>query len=205
MLAMLDIQAHPGSGRAIRTGLVSDHHARCAGWLSHQLAQELLHCELLRCAPALAALNQGAENKAVSIDGANMALRLAVDRDHDARRDATCRRTEARAEGSCLRGSVRTSEPSTIRFRGWFMADDDPARREQVLDHPEAERNAEIEPDSLLDDFGRELIAAINRFRCRHHHAQIADVRRYLVNLTVPQGHQPDDGLPNRRPFMPII
>jgi hypothetical protein len=75
------------------------------------------------------------------------------------------------------------------------MADDDPARREQVLDHPEAERNAEIEPDSLLDDFGRELIAAINGFRCRHHHAQIADVRRYLVNLTVPQGRRTTDCL----------
>jgi hypothetical protein len=67
-----------------------------------------------------------------------------------------------------------------------FMADDDPARREQVLDHPQAERKADREPDSLLDDVRREPVAAINGFRCRHHRAQIADVRRHFVNLTVP-------------------
>jgi hypothetical protein len=32
------------------------------------------------------------------------------------------------------------------------MADDDPARRQQVLDRPQAERKTEIEPGSLLDD-----------------------------------------------------
>jgi hypothetical protein len=78
VLAMLEGHAHPGPGSAIRTELVGDHHARCAGLLSYQLAQELL-----RCAPALTALNQSVKNEAVSIDGANMALPLAVDRDHD--------------------------------------------------------------------------------------------------------------------------
>jgi hypothetical protein len=33
------------------------------------------------------------------------------------------------------------------------MADDDSARCQKVLDHPQAERKTEIEPDSLLDDF----------------------------------------------------
>jgi hypothetical protein len=33
---------------------------------------------------------------------------------------------------------------------------------------------------------GREPVVAINGFRCRHHRAQIADVRRHFVNLTVP-------------------
>jgi hypothetical protein len=32
------------------------------------------------------------------------------------------------------------------------MADDDPARRQQVLDHPQAERKTDRETDSLLDD-----------------------------------------------------
>ncbi len=83
VLAMLDIHAHPGPGSAIRTWLVGDHHAWRAGWLADELAQELLHCELLSCAPTLAALNEGVGNQAISINGANMALRLAVDRDHD--------------------------------------------------------------------------------------------------------------------------
>jgi hypothetical protein len=34
------------------------------------------------------------------------------------------------------------------------MADDDPARRQQVLDHPQAEWTTDREPDSLLDDVG---------------------------------------------------
>jgi hypothetical protein len=35
------------------------------------------------------------------------------------------------------------------------MADDDPARRQQVLDHPEAEWKTDREPHGLLDDVGR--------------------------------------------------
>jgi hypothetical protein len=34
------------------------------------------------------------------------------------------------------------------------MADNDPARRQQVLDHPQAGRTTDTEPDSLLDDVG---------------------------------------------------
>jgi hypothetical protein len=34
------------------------------------------------------------------------------------------------------------------------MADDDPARRQQVFDHPEAGRTTDREPDSLFDDVG---------------------------------------------------
>jgi hypothetical protein len=35
------------------------------------------------------------------------------------------------------------------------IADDDPARCQQVLDHPQAERKADIEPHGLLDDVRR--------------------------------------------------
>ena len=89
LLAMLDIHARPGPGRAVGTELVGDHHARCAGLLSYQLAQELL-----RCAPALTALNQSVKNEAVSLDGAPQPTHLAVDRDHDraASRSSTIRR-----------------------------------------------------------------------------------------------------------------
>jgi hypothetical protein len=80
---MLDIHAHPDPGSAIRTGPIGDHHPRRAGWLSYQLAQELLHCELLCCAPIPAALNQIVKNEAVRIDGAPQPMILAVDRDHD--------------------------------------------------------------------------------------------------------------------------
>ncbi len=52
--------------------------------------------------------------------------------------------------------------------------------------HPQAERKTDREPDRLLDDVRREPVAAINGFRCRHHRARRADVRRHFVNLTVP-------------------
>ena len=70
------------------------------------------------------------------------------------------------------------------------MADDDPARRQQVLDRPQAERKTAIEPDSLLDDFGREPVAAINGFRTRDHCARGAHVRRHFAALTVPLARQ---------------
>jgi hypothetical protein len=66
------------------------------------------------------------------------------------------------------------------------MADDDPARRQQVLDHPQAERKADREPHGLINDFGREQVATINGFRTRQHRARRADVRRHVVNLTLP-------------------
>ena len=47
--------------------------------------------------------------------------------------------------------------PSADRLIG----DDDPALSEQVLDIPEAEREAQIQPDGVLDDRRREPIAAV--------------------------------------------
>ena len=56
VLAMLDIQAHPGPGSALRTGLVGDHHARLAEWLAQELRQFLTKTvpETLACVPASA-------------------------------------------------------------------------------------------------------------------------------------------------------
>ncbi len=108
---MLDIHAYPGPGSAIRTELVGDHHARCAGLLSYQLAQELL-----RCAPALTALNQSVQNKAVSIDGANMALPLAVDRDHDLVERRCCTKNSRVATRPCPLASGDTHRNRPAQF-----------------------------------------------------------------------------------------
>ena len=40
----------------------------------------------------------------------------------------------------------------------------DPAFRQQIFDVAEAQREPEIEPDHVLDDFGRKAIAAIADF-----------------------------------------
>ena len=129
VLAVLEIHTHPGPGSAVGTELVGDHHARCAALLSYQLAQKLL-----RCAPALTALNRSVQNKAVRIDGANMARPLAVDRDHDLverPRVAELRGSPTGLAGAGLSERLRPAPHGLV-------ADDDPARRQQVLDHPEA-------------------------------------------------------------------
>jgi hypothetical protein len=42
-----------------------------------------------------------------------------------------------------------------------LVGDHDPAFRQQIFDVAEAQREPEIEPDRVLDDFGRKAIAAI--------------------------------------------
>jgi hypothetical protein len=44
-----------------------------------------------------------------------------------------------------------------------FMADDDPARGQHFLDHPQAQREPKIEPNRIADHLGREAMAAIKR------------------------------------------
>src|SRR6202022_844805 len=42
-----------------------------------------------------------------------------------------------------------------------LIGDHDPAFRQQIFDVAEAQREPNIEPDRLLDDFGREAVAAV--------------------------------------------
>lgn len=48
------------------------------------------------------------------------------------------------------------------------MRDDDPVRRQHVLDHTQAEQKAKIEPYSVGNDFGRKAMAAIKRITVSH-------------------------------------
>src|ERR1700730_4850928 len=45
-----------------------------------------------------------------------------------------------------------------------LIGDHDPAFRQQIFDVAEAQREPNIEPDRVLDDFGRKAIAAIADF-----------------------------------------
>jgi hypothetical protein len=114
-----------------------------------------------------------------------MALLLAGDRDHDRIEMplvAELRRAPTDLAGAGPGECLRTAPHG-------FIVDDDPARRQQVLDHPQAEWTTDKEPYGLLDDVRQEPVAAINGFRTRHHRARRADVRRHFVNLT---GQSPD-------------
>ena len=48
------------------------------------------------------------------------------------------------------------------------MREVDPASRQQVLDHPQAERETETKPHRMGDDFSRKAMAAIMRITVSH-------------------------------------
>src|ERR1700738_1512604 len=50
-----------------------------------------------------------------------------------------------------------------------FMADDDATRGKQLLHHAQPEREAEVEPDRMADDLGREAVPGVaGASGCRH-------------------------------------
>src|SRR5271165_2215654 len=177
VLAMLEIHAHSRSGGSIGTELVGNHHPWRARLPADEFAQELF-----RRAAIPAALNQSVENKAICVDGAPKPMLLAVDGDHD-----FVEMPFVAEPWGATADLVGVDPPEFLRpAPHGFVADDDPARRQQVLDHSQAERKPEIQPNRLLDDLGRKPMAAINGFRRRVHRAQIATNRQKVANLTVP-------------------
>src|SRR5271165_5851430 len=179
VLAMLEIHAHSRSGGSIGTELVGNHHPWRARLPADEFAQELF-----RRAAIPAALNQSVENKAICVDGAPKPMLLAVDGDHD-----FVEMPFVAEPWGATADLVGVDPPEFLRpAPHGFVADDDPARRQQVLDHSQAERKPEIQPNRLLDDLGRKPMAAINGFQRRVHRPQIATNRRKVANLTMPTG-----------------
>src|SRR3954468_6141227 len=73
-----------------------------------------------------------------------------------------------------------------------LVADGDAARGQQLLDHPQAEREAEVEPDGVADDLRREAVAGVGGPDRLRHARPVAGAppARNLprANLTVPVG-----------------
>src|SRR5215831_7523189 len=71
-----------------------------------------------------------------------------------------------------------------------FVADDDAAGGQQLLDHTQTEREAEIQPDGVADDLAREPIAGITGASRCHHPTRLPTPVRYrkrqAAKLTVP-------------------
>src|SRR6478672_1869276 len=71
----------------------------------------------------------------------------------------------------CFFSSLRSSRlAACLSRRRWtrtrplphgFMADDDATRGQQLLHHAKPEREAEVEPDGMADDLGREAIPGV--------------------------------------------
>jgi hypothetical protein len=67
-----------------------------------------------------------------------------------------------------------------------LMADQDPAGREQLLDHPKAQRKPKIQPHAIADHFSREAVTGVARVTGRFHPSPMPRSGHPPVNLTVP-------------------
>src|SRR4051812_17990687 len=60
-----------------------------------------------------------------------------------------------------------------------LMANDDAARGQHFLDHPQAEREAKVKPDSVADDLGRKPMAGVAGRGRRCHPVRLRDLARH--------------------------
>src|SRR3954453_17400013 len=171
-------------GGRIARQLVRDHDPRRPSLLLQQLAQQALGGPLV--APAL---DQHVEHNALPVDRPPQPVLLAGDLDLDLVQVPLVAGT---GQPSADLVRERLAELEAPLPHG-LVADDDAAGGQQLLDHPQAERETEIEPDGVADDLRREPVAGVGR-RDRLRHARpvagSAPARNPpRANLTVP-GHE---------------
>jgi hypothetical protein len=167
--------------RGIARQLVRDQHPRRPHLLLQELAQQALGRLLV--APAL---HQHVEHEAVLVDRPPQPVLLAGDGDHhlvEVPFVAGVRQPPTDLVGERL---AELAGPLPHRF----MADDDPAGGQHLLDHAQAEREAEVEPDHVADDLGWEPVAGVAGAEGHGHPARLpapACHRKPAAgNLTVP-------------------
>ena len=102
-------------------------------------------------------LNKDVENLTFIIDSAPQIHLSVGDRDEDFVTMPSCSRRRAPGPAPTRIDRTEMGHPSADRL----IRDDDPALSEQVLDIPEAEHEAQIQPDGMLDDRRRESIAEV--------------------------------------------
>src|ERR1700722_4230131 len=177
VLAMLHGKAHLRPRGAVGTELVRDHDAGRRGCR----LQELCH-EPLRRAAVSPALDEDVEDKAILIDGAPEPMLLARDRDED-----FVQMPFVAASGSPLADliSERLAELLSPLAHG-LIGNTNPAGRQYLLDHAQAQGKPEVEPNRITDDFRRKAMAAIEGFTSARHGSAYATIRSRSVKLTVP-------------------
>src|SRR5208282_4441826 len=149
-LLMASRQSHLRLGRAVRAQLVGHQHIRCEALFLKQLAHQFHGCSLV--APSL---HKEVENLAFIVNRAPEPELTARNR-HGHLIEMPPRRWP-RASTAKLPSELRPEpqDPSPHRFVG----DIQPTLSEQIFDVAVAEREAHIEPNSVLDDRWRKLIA----------------------------------------------
>ena len=164
--------------------LVGDQQFRHEALLLEQLAHQPQ-----RRPTVASALDQHVEDLALVIDGAPEIRPLAGDAHHHlVQMPAIARPRATLAQPSRDRGT-ELQHPSPHRFVG----DVEPSFGQQLLDIAVAQGEAEIEPDRVLDDLGREAMAAVAE---RAHADILSDtpLASDPVSVTMPSMFEPIHG-----------
>jgi len=95
-----------------------------------------------------------------------------------------CRKTPADLLGKALAELHRTL-PDRL------MTDLDAAGRQHLLDHPQAQRETEVQPHGMADHLSWKAMTGIARITRRFHPSRMAPCGHRRVNLTVPRAAKP--------------
>jgi hypothetical protein len=126
--------------------------------------QQLAH-QAFGCLGIAAALHQNLQHKSVLIDGAPQPMFLASDRNDGLVEMPFIAELAARTSTDLVgEGASEFFRPQPDRL----MRNDDPSRRQHILDHSQAEWKPEIEPYGMADDFGGKTMAAVKRISVSH-------------------------------------
>src|SRR4051794_9381474 len=160
VLAVLDAGHDRPLGGTVAAQLVGYQHTRRSPLLRHELAEQAFGGFLV--APAL---DQDIENEALLIDRAPEPVLLAGDGNDDLIQMPFV----AAARGASTEAVGEFAAEFQAPLPDRLVGDRDAASRQHLLNHTQAQREAEIEPHRVSDEFGRVAIAGIERVSgCRH-------------------------------------
>jgi hypothetical protein len=160
VLAMLNARHDLSSGRAVAGKLVGDHDA----WWPHLLLQQFAQQPLGRFLVA-SALNQDIEHDPGLVHGAPQPMLHTGDLYNDLVEMPFVADAREPATDSVRERLAKFARPLPHRF----VANSDAASGQQLLDHPQPEREPEIQPDGVANDLAWEPITGIaSASRCHH-------------------------------------
>ncbi|OCJ22448.1 hypothetical protein A6U89_28575 [Agrobacterium sp. B133/95] len=131
-----------------------------------------------------AALHQHVENETILIDSLPEPVFLSADHNHNFMEVPFVAKPTGGSPAD-FAGKVPTEFlcPQTH----CLMRDNDPTCRQQILDHPQTEREPKIEPDDVADHFSWETVAAIKEIaRALVHATKSQRLIADKVNVTMP-------------------
>src|SRR5208337_3550317 len=117
------------------------------------------------------ALDEDIENKALLVDRAPEPLLLAGDGDDNLVKVPFVAATGGSPTDAVGEFPTELQAPLPDRL----VCDRDAASRQHLLNHAQAQREPEIQPDRIADELGGIAIASIERVSGRRHPAQISD------------------------------